>query len=76
MLVNIQDEFALLFLVVLKSLCNNPLHLSTCKGSLKCTHKAWFPPMRLTYSRVYSHETAFGTASNNLKLLLTPTYQK
>ena len=80
MLANIQDESALLLLVVLKSLCNNPLHLSTSKGSLKCTPKAWFPPMRLTYSLVYSHEnkynSTFATALNNLKLLLKSTYQK
>ena len=33
--------------------------------------KAWFPPMRLTYSHVYSYENKYnpihGNASNNLK---------
>ena len=33
--------------------------------------KAWFPPMRLTYSHVYSYEIKFnltgGNALNNLK---------
>ena len=33
--------------------------------------KAWFPPMRLTYSEVYSYENKFnligGNALNNLK---------
>ena len=33
--------------------------------------KAWFPPMRLTYSQVYSYENKYnpigGNASNNLK---------
>ena len=33
--------------------------------------KAWFPPMRLTYSHVYSYENKYnpigGNASNDLK---------
>ena len=39
--------------------------------SLNMPYKAWFPPMRLTYSYVYSYENKYnsigGNGSNNLK---------
>ena len=42
--------------------------------------KAWFPPMRLTYSRVYFYENKYnpigGNALNNLKKINLTTFRE
>ena len=44
------------------------------KFYIKRFSKAWFPPMRLTYSHLYSYENKYnpigGNASNNLKKII------
>ena len=59
---------------VINLLCKYFLYKSACRKSFK----AWFPPMRLTYSHVYSYEKKYnligGNALNNLKKVNLTTF--